>query len=166
MAQKDSEDNDFDAISSRPQGGDDVETTQEAETGITFQKLRNTDIYAGMTTSAQDEFERCVTKFARALAREASRLEEANRAEDVIKAEIVASMVVNANEVLRRPRSEEPKASAFITVAQAASFALAIATPIVFGAGLPTPYQWTATVACGILAVASQIYAIVKVRRK
>lgn len=167
MAEKDREDNDFDAVPSPPQGdGGAPEPAQAEETGINLQNLLNTDICVGMTGAARRVFDRCVTRYGLALARESSRLEEANRAEDVIKAEITATMVVNANDVLRPPRNYEQKASIFVTFALVTSFALAIATPIVFATGLTGPWRWTATSACGILAVAGQLYAIVKVRRK
>jgi hypothetical protein len=166
MADNDRGDVNSDAVTSPVDGGVAAGSGSLDKTGINLRNLLDNDICSGMTTAALQEYERSVIRFGLALTRESSRLEEANRAEDVIKAEITTSMVVNANEVLRHPRIEELKTAVSLTLAQATSFALAIATPIIFVAVLNPAWRWTATVACGILAVAGQVYTIIKVRRK
>jgi hypothetical protein len=120
---------------------------------------------SGMTESAVGRFSECVLKFAAALAREASRLEEADRAEDVRKPEITMTMVVKANNLIRHPAIEGDSAKAAITIAQITAIAATIVTPI-FGANLHSLWQWTATIGCGILALVSQAYAIFAARRK
>jgi hypothetical protein len=123
------------------------------------------DITGGMTDTACGHYKDCIVKFASALAREASRLEEADRAEDVKKPEITATMVVKANDLIRHPPVDVPPTSIHILVAQAVAFAAAMLTPI-FGSALHSPWQWTITVLCGILAVVAQVFAIVAVRRR
>jgi hypothetical protein len=123
------------------------------------------DIIGGMTDTACERYKDCIVKFAGALAREASRLEEADRAEDVEKPEITATMVVKANDFIRHPPSSAPLATIPILTAQAVAFATAMLTPI-FGAALHSAWQWTVTIICGILALVAQIFAIVAVRRR
>ena len=125
----------------------------------------SSDIIGGMSDTACERYQDCIMRFANALAREASRLEEADRAEDVDKPEITATMVAKANEIVRYPLIDPPQASIAIQSAQAVAFAAAMVTPI-FGANLHSKWQWTITFLCGILALVSQIYAIVAVRRR
>jgi hypothetical protein len=125
----------------------------------------NLDILGGMTESAKDGYRDCIAKYASALAREASRLEEAERAENLDKQEITTTMVVKADDLLRHPPSADATATISILAAQAVSFAAAIVTPI-FGADLHSSWQWTVTITCGIIAVISQVYAIIAVRRR
>jgi hypothetical protein len=123
------------------------------------------DVIGGMTDSACKRYKECILKFASALAREASRLEEADRAEDLDKPEITTTMVVKANNLIRHPPIQRPQTSIPILVAQALAFATAMLTPI-FGANLHSKWQWTATFLCGIMATASEVFAIVAVRRR
>ncbi len=123
------------------------------------------DIIDGMSDNARERYKECITKFAGALAREASRLEEADRAEDCDKPEITTTMVVKANDLIRHPSIDRASVSIPILVAQALSFVAAILTPI-FGAELHSAWQWTVTVLCGIIALVSQVFAIVTVRRR
>lgn len=123
------------------------------------------DMLSGMTSSAVEHYKGCIMKFAEALAREASRLEEAQRAEEIRKPEITTTMIVKANDVLRRPRSNDPTTKIPVIVAQITSLLAVIVTPI-FGANLHSIWQWTATFACGIIALAGQAYVALVVRRK
>lgn len=123
------------------------------------------DMLSGMTDSAVEHYKGCITKFAEALAREASRLEEAQRAVEVRKPEITTTMIVKANDVLRRPRSNDPTTKIPVIIAQITSLLAVIVTPI-FGANLHSIWQWTATFACGIMALAGQAYVALVVRRK
>jgi hypothetical protein len=123
------------------------------------------DIIGGMTETACERYRDCIVKFAGALAREASRLEEADRAEDVDKPEITTTMVVKANDLIRHPIIDPPSPRIVIIIAQAVAFAAAMLTPI-FGSNLHSDWQWTVTVLCGILAVVAQIFAIIAVRRR
>lgn len=123
------------------------------------------DIIGGMTETACERYKDCIVRFAGALAREASRLEEADRAEDVEKPEITTTMVVKANDLIRHPPIDRPPTSIRILIAQAVAFAAAMLTPI-FGANLHSVWQWTVTVLCGIIAVIAQIFAIIAVRRR
>jgi hypothetical protein len=123
------------------------------------------DMLSGMTPSAAEHYKICITKYAEALAREASRLEEAQRAEDIHGPEITTTMVAKANEVLRRPRGNDPTTKIPVITAQMVSLLAGTATPI-FGANLHSIWQWTATFACGIIAVAGQVYVALVVRRK
>jgi hypothetical protein len=143
-----------------------LDATAAEESDENANLLVNLDILAGMTESATTRYRDCVKKFAAALGREASRLEEADRAEEIDKPEITTTMVVKANDLLRHPPSNNVVSSIPVIVAQTVSFGLAIATPIIFGVGLPPVWHWTATAMSGILAVASQVYAILAVRRK
>jgi hypothetical protein len=61
-----------------------------------------------MSPVATDQFTQCVQDFAWALARETSRLEEAERAKSIQHAEITATMVVKANDQVRNPEAETP----------------------------------------------------------
>jgi hypothetical protein len=123
------------------------------------------EMLSGMTPSAVEHYKQCVTKYAEALAREASRLEEAQRAEEIGGPEITTTMVVKANDVLRRPRVNDPTTKVPVAVAQITSLMAGIVTPI-FGANLHSIWQWTVTFACGIIAVAGQVYVALVVRRK
>ncbi len=126
----------------------------------------NIDILNGMTRVAAENYKECVSKFASALAREASRLEQDDRAIDIEEPEVTATMVLKANDLLRNPRIEPPKLSITMIIAQVIAFSFGILTPI-FGSELHSIWQWTVTIACGIIAVAAQTYAIVAaVRRK
>jgi hypothetical protein len=133
--------------------------------GDNAQIIIDLDIISGMTESACEHYKGCIFKFAGALAREASRLEEADRAEDIDIPEITATMVVKANDLIRHPPVERTQTSIPILIAQALAFAAAMLTPI-FGSNLHSKWQWTVTILCGILATASEVFAIIAVRRR
>jgi hypothetical protein len=153
-------------VPSPREGGAASQPDPDEQTDIGTSILLNLDILSGLSDSARIHYKECIKKFASALAREASRLEEADRAEEADKPEITTTMVVKANDLLRRPPSNDATSSISTVLAQTASFGLGIMTPIIFGAGLPSPWQWTTTIICGILAVICQTYAIVVVRRR
>jgi hypothetical protein len=79
----------------------------------------------GMTDGAQLKFAESVREFAAALARETARLEEAGRDQVVHEVEITTTMVVRADEVVRRgPLPEiERKRSTFATSVQVVGMA-------------------------------------------
>jgi hypothetical protein len=129
------------------------------------QMLINLDTMGGMSETACERYKDCIIRFAGALARETSRLEEADRAEDVDKPEITATMVAKANELIRHPPIDPSSSGVSILASQAVAFAAAMVTPIL-GGYLHSPWQWTITVLCGILALSSQLFAIVAVRRR
>lgn len=137
-----------------------------ARAAAIYQRLHiELDMLHGMTASAIDHYKICVTKYAEALAREVSRLEEAQRAEEIRKPEITTTMVVKANDVLRHPRNNDPTAKVPVIIAQIVSLLAVIVTPI-FGANLHSIWQWTVTISCGIMALAGQAYVALVVRRK
>ena len=123
------------------------------------------DISGGMSDTACKQYKESIEKFASALAREASRLEEADRAKELDMPEITATMVAKANELLRNPPVDRSGTRISFLLAQASAFVFAMLTPI-FGATLHSYWQWTVAVTCGIIASAAQIYAIFSVRRK
>ena len=168
MAEEDDSSTDRDPSAPQPgaeTGGTGVASEEQADNSAVL--LVTLDILGGMTESAKKQYKDCIKRFGAALAREASRLEEADRPEEIDKPEITTAMIVKANDLLRHPASDSSTSSIRAIVSQTTSFGLAIATPITFGANLPAPWHWTTTVASGILAVASQVYAtILTVRRK
>lgn len=62
----------------------------------------------GATPAAIERYKQSVRKFAVALTRETSRLEEAHRIDDEGIVEITTSMVATANELIRNPPQQEP----------------------------------------------------------
>lgn len=120
----------------------------------------------GMTKGAVKCYEECVAKYASALALEASRLEQADRAEDISDPEITASMVMKSNDYLRHRQNVQAKVSILEIIFQVVAFGAAIVTPI-FGASLHSVWQWTAAFGSGIIAMGSELYVILAaVRRK
>jgi len=122
------------------------------------------DISGGMSDTACKQYKECVSKFASALAREASRLEEAARAKELNMPEITATMVAKADDLLRNPPASQASTRIPTLAAQAVAFVGAMLTPI-FGATLHSYWQWTVAVTCGIIAIAAQVYAIFSARR-
>ena len=160
------------ASASRPTPDEDGAGDRSDATGALVPKspdntqlLLNVDSTGGMSEAAYLRYKECIVKFASALAREASRLEEADRAEDIDRPEITATMVVKANELIRHPPSTDTSPGTYIIAAQALSFAAAMLTPI-FGSELHSVWQWVVTIICGTVALASQIFAIIAVRRR
>lgn len=160
-----------DVGTSAPGAGDPRETAEQVPDTSGTSAIAHTqlhvklDMLSGMTPSAVEHYKVCVTRYAEALARETSRLEEAQRAEDIHRPEITTTMVAKANEVLRRPRGIDPTTRGPVIIAQITSLLAGIVTPI-FGANLHSIWQWTVTFTCGIIAVAGQVYVALVVRRK
>jgi hypothetical protein len=151
-----------------PPSGEQLEAQPTAASDLAAEGARiviDLEILGGMSTNAHNKYKVCVKKFASSLAREASRLEEEDRAEDVDRPEITTSMVIKANELIRRPPAVRVPTSIPLIAAQSMAFVMAMLTPI-FGATLHSAWQWTATIVCGIIALTSQIFAIVAARRK
>jgi hypothetical protein len=123
------------------------------------------DTTGGMTSEARKQYRDCIRKYALALAREASRLEEAERAKNLEKPEITATMVTKADDYILNPPVDDASRSMTVLVAQALAFILAILTPI-FGATLHSYWQWTVACFCGIMALVAQVYALFSVRRR
>ena len=122
------------------------------------------DMSGGMSDAAREQFKECVKKYGSALAREASRLEEAGREEGLVP-EITATMVAKANDYLRNPPVGQASLRVPALVSQILAFVGAILTPI-FGATLHSYWQWALAVVCGVMASIAQGYAIFSVRRK
>ena len=136
-----------------------------SSTGNKHQIVIEPDMSGGMSDAACGQYKDCVGKFASALAREASRLEEAARAKELDMPEITATMVAKANDLLRNPPVGQASTRIPALLAQAVAFVGAMLTPI-FGVTLHSYWQWTVAVTCGIIACAAQVYAIFSVRRR
>jgi len=126
------------------------------------------DILSGMTEPAIVKYKDAVRRFGQSLARETSRLEEAQRAEGIDNPEVTATMVVKANDALRNPpKTEEPTSRRSYMLTQTAAFAFGIGTPVVFSvSALHGAWHWVTTLLCGAAAVGFYIYSYVIVRRK
>jgi hypothetical protein len=120
---------------------------------------------SGMTDGAVDRYGECVRQFALDLSRETSRLEEAARAKGIARPEITTTMVVNANEAVRHPLTDDTPMPVRILIAQSVAFATAILAPI-SGAYLHSWSQWALTGFFGLVAIAAQTYAIFALRRR
>lgn len=120
----------------------------------------------GMSSAASDQFTRCVKDFGMALARETSRLEEAERAESIQEPEITATMVIKANEQVRNPNPDVP---APVPPGPLAAQIVALPAAIlagIFGSHLNSDWQWLTMVIAFVLAVIAQGYAIIALRRR
>ncbi|MEV6033600.1 hypothetical protein AB0L65_20765 [Nonomuraea sp. NPDC052116] len=132
---------------------------------ITFSVSVNMD---GCTKPAEDQVALYVQRFADDLARETMRLEEGSREQDLRGREIISSMVVKANKVIRSPAIDlvprGPDRKYTVTL-QSASFCLAIVAGV-FGSYLNSTWQWVAFVILFIAATASQVISLILTWRK
>jgi hypothetical protein len=154
---------DFSALRSSGQR-EPLERTDLVLSGV-GQIVIDLDTTGGMTLEAKKQYKDCIRKYAIALAREASRLEEGERAKNLEKPEITATMVTKADDFILNPPVDDPSKSATVLVAQAVAFILAILT-LIFGATLHSYWQWTVACLCGIMARVAQVYALFSVRRR
>lgn len=139
---------------------DDNAAPASPTTADAYDELRlKLDIITGMSDAAKLRYKDCILKFAKTVAREASRIELADRADDADKPEITASMVSKADDSVRSPPSNASRLSIRVVTAQALAFAMAILTPI-FGSELHSKWQWTITIICAIIALGSELYAL------
>lgn len=119
----------------------------------------------GTTTAAVDRYITCVQDFARALSRETSRLEEAERADVLERPEITATMVVKAYEEVRKPKVGSEPIPPWPLIAQVIAFAAAMLAGI-FGSYLNSRWQWGATIGIASIGLFAQGYAIMALRRR
>jgi hypothetical protein len=138
---------------------------EEASAEVAGEVRLRLEVISGMTDSARACYRQCIQKFAKLLANEASRIELGDRAPDADKPEITTSMVYKASDSILNPPAGETRPSLKILISQFVAFVGAILTPIC-GAYLHSRYQWTATIICGIIAVGSELYSLVRLMRK
>ncbi|MEU4245920.1 hypothetical protein AB0F15_00760 [Amycolatopsis sp. NPDC026612] len=115
----------------------------------------------GMTEAARQKFAEAVEDFSAALERETARLEEAERDEDVREPEITATMVIRANEVVRRgplPESERDR-SVLATSIQVVGLA-SLAAVGVLGSYLRGPLLVSIFIVLAVIALVANGYAI------
>lgn len=112
----------------------------------------------GMTEAAKKRFENYVQRFTDDLSRETMRLEEGARAPDLDEREITATIVVKANEVVRRPPDPSNVSSVVagpILAVQTFAFAAALVDGVL-GSYLHSTWQWLAFVTTLVVAVSAQ----------
>jgi hypothetical protein len=118
-----------------------------------------TQVPAGLSKQARNQFADCILRFAADLDRKTSRLEDAERAAGIDDPEITPTMVAKANERLRNSPGR------IVVFAHLLAFAFAMLTPIA-GAYLHAGAQWLLTIAFGFTALLAEAYAVVMPGRK
>ena len=112
-----------------------------------------------MSEQARSKFRKCVLRYGDDLARESARFEAGKRAHGVDVAEITASNVAEADEVLRKPPpvQERPPRS-LVSVALYAVTLMSTLAVGLMGSYLHSVLQVTALVALAVVAVGSATY--------
>lgn len=112
-----------------------------------------------MTEQARSKFRTCVARYGDDLARESARFEAGKRAQGVDVAEITASNVAEADDVLRKPPGvqERPPRSPISVALYAVSLLSTVAAGLM-GSYLHSVLQVTALIALAMIAVGSATY--------
>jgi hypothetical protein len=126
----------------------------------------------GMTAGAAARFQEEVRQFAASLARETSRLEEAQRVEDEETVEITTTMVANAAGAIRRHKSSESTPLSQVPQTSNPTFMWTIFATIsgivagIFGSYLHSAWQWVGCIIFGVLTMIFLVLAYYKVVRR